>query len=365
MATITERKGGRFLVRVRRDGFKAVAKTFGRKQDAAAWARRVEADMESGRWRANETATPKLAQAIELYREGAGQKLKGHATYDYWLDELKASDIASKRVSDLAPFDLAQWRDGMQRAGLKPGTVVRKMGLVSGLLTWCQKERGWIAANPMRGVTKPRVNDARDRTLSDDERRYLLAAAAGRGTWLADALTVLLRSAMRRGELFGLQRADVDYAQATAHLRDTKNGSARDVPLCPQALDALRRLDTAASARGSGSLIPVGAPGAMTLAFRRAVARGKAQYAKDSAAAGRVKDAGFLADLRLHDCRHDAVTHWAETGGLSLVELMQVSGHKSMSMLRRYAHLSASKVAGKMAALSQGGTATATVTVTV
>ena len=79
----------------------------------------------------------------------------------------------------------------MERAGLRPGTVVRKMGLVSGLLTWCQKERGWIAANPMRGVSKPRVNDARDRTLSDEERRYLVAAAAaGRGAWLADALTV-------------------------------------------------------------------------------------------------------------------------------------------------------------------------------
>ena len=106
MATITERKG-RFLVPVRRDGFKAVAKTFGKKQDAAAWARRVEADMESGRWLAKVAATPTLAQAIEEYRQGAGNKLKGRETNADWLDELKTNRIASKRVNDLTPWPCA------------------------------------------------------------------------------------------------------------------------------------------------------------------------------------------------------------------------------------------------------------------
>lgn len=48
MASIIERNG-RYLVRVRMQGFPTVTKTFNRKADGAAWGRRVETDMEAGR----------------------------------------------------------------------------------------------------------------------------------------------------------------------------------------------------------------------------------------------------------------------------------------------------------------------------
>ena len=63
MASIIERQG-RFLVRVRLGGFKPVAKTFTTKKDAQAFGRRVEADMESGRWAAEAVRAPSLREAI-------------------------------------------------------------------------------------------------------------------------------------------------------------------------------------------------------------------------------------------------------------------------------------------------------------
>ena len=351
MASITERNG-RFMARIRRDGFKLVSKTFTRKQDAAAWSRRVEADMESGRRKDVDDAVPTLAEAIRLYRAGAASKLKGSETYAYWFDGLEASTLAAKRVNDITPLDLSLWRDAQESTGLKPGTVVRKLGLLSGLLTWCHKERGWLSVNPMRSVSKPRVSDERSRVLSDDEQRYLLAAAgAGRSVWLADVLVVLLRSAMRRSEIWGMKVADVDFALSIARLADTKNGTARDVPLCAQAAAALRRLVAGAEKRGDSALVPVSDPHAVSLAFRRALARALAKYRKDCAATGAAVDAGFLANVRLHDLRHCAVTTWASTGALSMPELMAISGHKSPRMLTRYCNLSASKVAEKMARL--------------
>jgi len=368
MATIVERKG-RFLVRVRRDGFKPVCKTFTMRKDATAWGRRVEADMEAGRWvedQAPAPVVPTLAQAVRLYREGPAKKLKGSATYSYWFDELETSAIAAKRVPDITPFDLSAWRDAQEQSGLKPGTVVRKLGLLSGLLTWCQKERGWLASNPMRSVSKPRVNDARDRTFTADELAHLQAAAkSGKAPWLADALVVLVRSAMRRGELWGLKVCDIDFKCSTAHLRDTKNGSARDVPLDPVAREALQRLAASAKAKakastvvvdikpgtatGDESIIPVGDPAAISLAFRRTVARARRDYMKDCKVRGIDADAGFLVNVKLHDARHTAVSRLAETGALSMVELMAVSGHKSPRMTLRYSHLSASALAAKLA----------------
>jgi integrase len=354
MASITER-GGRYLARVRRDGFKLVAKTFTRKSDAVAWARRVEADMEAGRWvesAPTAPAVPTLREALADYRATVAVKMKGAKAYAYRFDFIAATGFAAKLLTDITPFDLSQWRDELAQTR-KPATVVRLLALLSGVLTWAMKERGWIASNPLALVRKPRVADGRSRTLTPEEWRWLLSTAAtSKANWLSPALIVLGRSAMRRGELFGLQRADVDYSGAVAHLPDTKNGSARDVPLCPEALAALRELDRMAEQEGRAVLLPLGAVESISMTFTRTVRRARAAYEQDCARDGRMPSPSFLMDVRLHDLRHQAVSHWASTGGLSLPELMAISGHKTPRMLARYAHMSATALAGKLAKLA-------------
>ena len=352
MASITQR-GSRYLVRVRRDGFASVAKTFTKRSDASAWARRVETDMEAGRWVDEARRVPTLKEAISEYRLKVAVRMKGAADYAYRFDEFEALPFAAKPVDTVTPFDLAAWRDE-QMPRLAPGTVVRKLALLSGVFTWCVKERGWMTVNPLSLVSKPRIADGRDRTLSEDELKYLMAAAhSSKATWLSAALTVLMNSAMRRGELFALRRQDVDARMRTARLHDTKNGSARDVPLCPRSLAALQEMDVAAKARGEDSLMPFSAVGSLSTRFAITVGRARRAYSDDCATAGRECEAGFLADIRLHDCRHHAVSKWANTGALSMVELMAISGHKTPRMLTRYAHMSASTLAAKMATLGK------------
>lgn len=273
-------------------------------------------------------------------------------TYGYWLQEFKKAPWACKPIDKLTSFDLAAWRDEQSKR-LEAGTVVRKLGLLSGMLSWCQKERGWITENPMRLVRKPRVHDARDRVLTKTEELHLLEAAGrGRAKWLRDALVVLLRSAMRRGELWALKPTDIDFERGIARLDDTKNGSAREVPLCTTALEALRRLAEAAAKHKHqhNRLLPVADPHGITLAFARAVQQARKRHQQGVG----VPDENFLRDVRLHDLRHCAVTTWASTGGLSLPELMAISGHKTPRMLTRYCNLDASKIAEKMTALAAG-----------
>jgi integrase len=256
----------------------------------------------------------------------------------------------------------------MAAAGLKPGTVTRRLALAAGFMRWCHKDKGLVDGNPLHGVSRPKVNDARSRVMSTDEVRYLMAGAQARdhrASWLPDALTILLRSAMRRGELHALTVGVVDFDECTAHLRaeQTKNGHARTVPLDPSALAALRRLADKATARGailrergrdapaSGNerLIPVAHANGITLAFMRALARAREAYETDCEAAGVAADPGFLRGLRLHDARHDAITKWAATGQLSVHELLMVSGHRDTKTLARYVNLAPSVLAGKLA----------------
>lgn len=351
MASVTHRNG-RFLVRVRQQDFPTVTKTFTSKTVGLKWAKGVEAAMEAGKWAPDVQRVPTLKEVIGEYRVRVASKMKGADTYRYRFDEFERLAFAAKPVNEVTPFDLSAWRDDQSDCH-KPGTVLRKLAMLSAVFTWAAKERGFLKNNPVSLVSKPRATDGRDRLLTIEEHQYLMAAAAtSKAKWLPFALTVLLRSAMRRGELFKLRRRDVDYAASLAHLYDTKNGSPRDVPLCPAAISAIRGLDEAAPVGADTPLLPVGEVGSISTRFSVTIKRARAQYETDCKTTGAAADLGFLADIRLHDLRHGAISLWAETGGLSLPELMAISGHKTARMLLHYTHLSVTKLAGKMATIN-------------
>lgn len=350
MASIIERNG-RFLTRVRLDGFKPVSKTFSNKKDALAYGRKVEADMESGRWAAETSRAPSLKEVIKVYRTTVVPRMKGAATYRYRFDEFEALSFANKPVNEVTPADLAAYRD-QQSALNKPATVVRKLAMLSSMFSFCLKERGWITLNPVASIRKPRVSDGRSRIMSDDETAYLMAAAmTSKARWLAPALTVLLHSAVRRSELFRLKRCDIDYERAVAHLSDAKAG-ARDVPLCPRSLSALQELGDEVALNGEDTLLPFGEVASFSTRFKVTVKRARKMYEADCLIANVVPDTEVFRDLRLHDLRHCAVTMWATTGSLSIPELQAISGHRSLACLNRYLNLSATTLAAKLASLT-------------
>lgn len=130
---------------------------------------------------------------------------------------------------------------------------------------------------------------------------------------------------MRRGEVLAMQWAHVDLENRTVHLPDSKNGSSRDVPLSRKAVVVLKRLPRA---EGQALVFPT-----TTSAFKQVFARAMRRSGID--------------DLRFHDFRHDAATRIA--GKLSnVLELSAVTGHKSLSMLKRYYNPKASELALKL-----------------
>ena len=56
-----------------------------------------------------------------------------------------------------------------------------------------------------------------------------------------------------------------------------------------------------------------------------------------------VRDAK-IEDFRFHDLRHTAASYMAQGGATSL-DIAAVLGHKTLAMVKRYAHLSDSRVA--------------------
>ena len=60
-----------------------------------------------------------------------------------------------------------------------------------------------------------------------------------------------------------------------------------------------------------------------------------------------VKIRAEIDDLRFHDLRHMAITRMAQKLP-NLIELSAVSGHKSLSILKRYYHPNAAELAKKL-----------------
>jgi integrase len=136
---------------------------------------------------------------------------------------------------------------------------------------------------------------------------------------------------MRFGELAGIQREHVNLTKRTIHLPDTKNGHARTVPLSSRALAVIQTLPTSIDGRLFSPK-----PGSIRTAFLIAMTKAK------------TASGGVLLDgLRFHDLRHEAVSRLFEKG-LNPIEVGMVSGHRTLAMLQRYAHLRADDLLAKL-----------------
>lgn len=353
MASLTER-GGRFTARVRIKGFPLVCKTFTKKADALAWSRRIEADMEAGRWVPEHDRVPTLAKAVEEHFKYIGCKQKGgQGGYAGRWDAMAALPFASKPINEIQAADIAKWRDSMLSAGLASNTVIRKLSHLSSVFGWARMERGWMAGNPCATVKRPKAGAARDRVFSANEFDYMTKAAAmsTEATWWPLALVVLTRAAMRRSELHGLMVGDVDHKARVALLRETKAGGSRLAPLCGESLRALAELERMAKTAGRQRLLPITASETISDQFRATVKRAARLYREDCQRAGVMPDAGFLQGVRLHDARHHAATSLASTGLLGVFELQAVTGHRRVDSLNRYIHVRPADVALKLAAM--------------
>ena len=131
-----------------------------------------------------------------------------------------------------------------------------------------------------------------------------------------------LHTGARRGELLKVTWADLDLERRLITFRDTKNGSARTVPLSATLTAALKSLPRPI-AGGPVFRTSDGAPLEPTM-FRKAFE-------------ATIKAAN-LGDFRWHDLRHSAASFMVQAG-VSLATVRAWLGHKSYGMTLRYAAL--------------------------
>lgn len=345
MASFNE-KNGKVHVRIFRKGEAPVCKSFLLKRDAQAWARQTESDIQSGRYQSNSVVKAlTLAEGLTRYASEVSPSKKGGIQEAYLVrriarEDHKALALPMPEVSGQA---IASLRDQWTGQGLAPASVRQRLAMVSHCFEIAIKEWSIPCINPVRLIRKPKVDNARSRRFAEGELDAVLFATDSHE--LAPAVKIALASAMRLSEIAGLHWKDVDQVGRVIFLRDTKNGASRSVPLSPDALAVL----SAMPRRIDGRLFSV-TSGSLSQAWTRAVSRARKVYVDECKASGAMVSPAYLVDLHFHDLRHEATSRLFERGDLNVVEVASVTGHKTLQMLSRYSHMSASRIAEKFAA---------------
>jgi integrase len=303
------------------------------KEDAERALREVRGAIDRGTY-VDSHGAPGFSAFCRTFHERHGQHKSSYDRDDARVKRLKVW-FGDRKLSAITPDMIEQYRldriaTGKSRDGESPvsrATINREVMLLRVMLGKAVK---WdlLAQNPASKVEDYDEAERRERYLTRAEiGRLLRATKRSRSPLVRAAVYLALETGLRKGELFRLRWADVDFETAQLLVTDTKTGVPRRVPLSRRARWLLRKM----AARDPmatwvfQSRDRAGAPASVSdvkKAWRAALRRAR------------------IDDFRFHDLRHTFASHFAMKGG-NIYALAKILGHASPKMtLDRYAHLS-------------------------
>ena len=326
MASFRSRNGA-LQVSIRRKGFAPIYETFddtpaGRKE-AELWAKRIELEIEAKAYVEPDTSGQlPLRDALVRYRDEVTIGKKGNKAEKNRINQLMTYPLTDRTMGELNTQLVADFRDELLDRNYSASHVNKYLSIISSVYKKAAEEWSIQVPNPTINVRRPQQNDARDRRLEGNEDELIMQSLPPHGKLI---FTIMLETAMRRSEIAVLEWKNVFLKERYLLLKHTKNGTARAIPLSKKAIEAFVDIGP----KKQGRVLQVHRD---TLSHWFLEAR----------------KAHNLADIRLHDMRHEATSRLAEKGTLDILEIAAITGHKSLAQLQRYTHHRAGRLASKL-----------------
>ncbi|MBN2431901.1 MAG: site-specific integrase [Acidobacteria bacterium] len=353
MATIEKRVGRNgkitYRVKIRLKDKGHVSQTFERLTSARNWAQKQETLVRENAYDPEAEGNRRtLQEAVDRYiRDILPHKApSSYATEErrlqWWADRLghiPLGQITPALITECRDELLSQGsgytagrRTGERWPGVSPSTAAKYLRILAHLFTIAINEWQWIQDSPCRRVGKPRENPGRVRFLSREELHRLQTACRESGNlYLLVAFTVSVSTGLRHGELFGLTWDRVDLAAGRCRLESihTKTGTGRAIYLRGEALHLMRELYANRDPRSDlcfPSPYNPRKPYDIRRPFRNAM------------------QSAEITDFTWHDLRHTCASYLLMNGA-TLGEVAEVLGHRTLAMVKRYAHIAESHTA--------------------
>lgn len=267
---------------------------------------------------------------IARIHETGGKNIKGKARQ---LKQHLVPFLKTKSLNSIESFDIERYKKSRCGAGAAKATVNRELAVLSHLLNQAIEWK-WIKHKSLK-IARFKEDNQRIVYLNKEQcARLLDAAASDHNDNVHAFIMVGLHTGMRHSEILSIQRRHIDLGKQVIWVPQAKAGS-REQPITRELEDYLaRRMNMLPP--GCDWLFPsvgsaTGHVHTIRKAFRRSVAR-----------------SGLDPDqITPHTLRHTAVTHLVQAG-VDLPTVQRISGHKTLSMVARYAHQSGSHIGAAM-----------------
>jgi integrase len=201
-----------------------VRKTFATRTAAKQWRHDTIAGIRAGDVSADRG--PLLEDAIKLWladmrsgviRNRSGDIYKPGAIVGYWQNlRLRIlPTLGDRRMDEVTTRDVQTLIDGLVRDGLAPATIDSALTPLKAFYRRAVA-RGDARTNPTVGIEKPAVRCKAKRIVAASDARAMIAAldAGERAMW-----ATAFYAGLRRGEMIGLRREDIDLAAGVLHVR--------------------------------------------------------------------------------------------------------------------------------------------------
>jgi integrase len=298
--------------------------TFKRITDAKKWVQDTESAIREGRYfktaeakkhTFSDLVTRYYSEILPNYKEKEQRERK--SKLQWWV-----SKIGYYMLADITAATINEHKNSMTQG---PATIDKYIKNLQHAFGIAVNEWEWLSDNPVKKVKSPKLPRGRVRFLDDNDRAKLLQACkASPNTLLYPCVVLALSTGMRQTEQMELVWSDINLKDGFLILHETKNGERRRVTLASVCLELLiehakfRRLDT-------NLLFPSPRKPQKPIDLRKAFLN--------------ALKIAQITDFRWHDLRHCTASYLAMNGA-SLAEIAEVLGHKTLSMVKRYAHLS-------------------------
>lgn len=223
-------------------------------------------------------------------------------------------------LAEVTPNLISSYKNSRREEGASPRTLNYELALMSHAFNLAIKEWEWVSDNPVKKISKEKVNNQVERWLTLEEEEKLLNASPD---WLREIISFAVNTGLRQGEILNLQWPQIDFSRRTIIILEQKNQGKDTLPLNKTAQGILREKAKGRNGEtdivfcnGNGQRID---DGNLRRAFYSAVRKAK------------------IRKLRFHDLRHTFATRLVQAG-VDLYMVQKLGRWKNISMIMRYAH---------------------------
>ena len=249
--------------------------------------------------------------------------------------------VQPEQFRDVARSHVIAWRKTLIGRQLAGPTIRAKLAALSSLFEYLC-ERNAVTHNPVKGVSRPKVEGYEGKTpaISDAQVRAMLSAPQGNGLKAKRdraILSLLFYHAVRRAELCALTVRDLHDRRGVKHFRiHGKGGKLRYIPVHPGTLEAIAEY-LAAAGNSKDPSAPLFRP-----VLANATGSAMSSPLMHSGVYRMVKHYGKQVGIGVerfgpHAARATAATN-ALDAGTDIAKVQEWLGHANVSTTRVYDH---------------------------